>query len=341
MSTFQAEALATLSDFEMALAGCSEDHQPDLDVSDLRVPTLQQELEAVSRDEAAGIAGPREGRGATAVDAAASLATDGDAGRVTEPTSAGSDDAATLDGGRVLQLEAPPPDTGAAQEPGSPRAEQRPAQETESPAAKRSGAARTRSRSAAKPAEAVSGKGCRRRPPKQSSQGKGAKAEPAPVVAAAAEPLGLTSATEAFAEPDADAATSAATAIDGGGSLPQGVRAVGRRLKMYVLSTDSWRVGKVTHFNRRSGKHTVLFESGGTDVRDLAAERVVCLPDPETSEAEDGDKDEGTDAGATDGEPALLGAKRSRSQAMAVALVPPSQRRVDVLLAYAHVTGLF
>ena len=80
VSTFQAEALATLSRFQAALGDCSTDGHIDLDVSELRVPPLQEQLEAVSRDEAAGIAGPLAASGITATDGALSLAADGDAG---------------------------------------------------------------------------------------------------------------------------------------------------------------------------------------------------------------------------------------------------------------------
>ena len=110
--------------------------------------------------------------------------------------------------------------------------------------------------------------------------------------------------------------------------VPQGVHAVGRRLKMHSPSDDSWHLGKVTHFNRRSGKHRLLFENGSTDVIDLATERLVFLSAAEASDAEDDDGSEDEEIDRKGVKPARLRSKRARSQVMELAQKPPSQRCV-------------
>ncbi len=324
--TFQAEALATLDRFGAALADCSTtDGPPDLDVSDLRVPPLQEELEAVSRDEAAGIAGPPAVGGTTGTDGAFTLATDGDAGGTPEATPASSGDAAARDGdGRVLEL-APPQESGAAHDTDCSAAQSQDGDERDGAAVQQSRGARTRSRSAQKPA----GAGPPRKRGRRAAQSSSARAAATDdtSAAAAAKSAGMAAAMEELREADADAAMLALCDE----LRPQGVHAVGRRLRMFHPKDESWHIGKVTHFNRRSGKHRVLFEHGSTDVRDLATERLVFLPAADASEAEDDDDDddnqhEGKEPGVEREKPLRLGTKRLRSQALAVAQVPPSQR---------------
>jgi len=326
VSTFQAEALATLSRFGAALADCSAtDSPPDLDVSDLRVPPLQEELEAVSRDEAAGIAGPPAVSGTTGTDGALSLVMDDDAGRTAEVAPASSGDAVAQDGdGRVLELE-PPQESRGPHGTDAHAAQRQDTDEADSTALQQFPGAGTRSRSAKEPAGADPPRK-RGRHAVQPSEAQAAASDDTSA-AAAAESAGMAAAMEELREADADGAM-VALCDD---LRPQGVHAVGRRLRMFVPKDESWHIGKVTHFNRRSGKHRVLFENGSTDVRNLATERLVFLPAADASEAEDDENDdddqhEDKGAGGEGEKPLRLGTKRSRSQALAVAQVPPSQR---------------
>ena len=329
VSTFHAEALATLSRFAAVLADCStSDSPPDLDVSDLRVPPLQEELEAVSRDETAGIAGPPAVSGTIGTDGALSLATDGVAGQLAEATPASSSDAAAQHGGCVLEL-GPPLELRAAHETDASAAPPQDGDERHGSAGQQPRGSTTRSRSAAKPAGAGARKRGRRAA--RSSEAKAAANGDTPA-AAVAESAGMAAAMEELREADADEAMLAICDE----LRPQGVHAIGRRLRMFVAKDESWHIGKVTHFNRRSGKHRVLFENGSTDVRDFSTERLVFLPAADTSEAEDDDNDDADryvdkEAGVEIVKAVRLGTKRPRSQALAVAQVPPSQRYAAVL----------
>ena len=326
VSTFQAEALASLGGFEAALADCSTHSTPDLDVSDLRIPPLQQELEAVSRDEAAGIAGPSAMSGTVSADVApSSLMTDGGAGRTAGAAPAGSGDAAAQDGGALLRLEPPLPESGSARRADA-GAEEPDGDERDSPAGQQARGAKTLSRTTAKLAGAATRK--RKRRAALLSELQAAAATGDTPAADAVESAGEAATDEDVTE-DADA-DEAMTAVCNE-LRPEGVHAVGRRLKVFFANDGSWHTGQVTHFNRRTGKHRVQFEDGSTDVRDLATERTVFLPIAEASEAEDNDSSEDRDADNVaraegDGEPARLGSKRARSQALEVAQVPPTQR---------------
>jgi hypothetical protein len=110
---------------------------------------------------------------------------------------------------------------------------------------------------------------------------------------------------------------------------------------MHSASDGRWRAGKVTHFNRRSGKHSVLFDDGSVNVMDLAAEMVVFQAEDEADEeTEDeavrGEADDGAevvDGAGTESDAGPCGVKRSAS-AM-VAYVPPPKR----CAAYAAARG--
>ena len=292
-----------LSCFEASLAECTPaDYKPDIDVSDLRVEPLQKELEAVSRDAAAGIIPVDAPEGGPA----RPIVEDGAAAGTRQYSPADSGDAAAPAGGdTVLLLEGPP--SGEAEGPAQQAPAEGPPQQT-----------RTRSSQRATP-DGAHGSGD---PPQ--NFGAAAEAEkPAPAGAARqAGPGGV-------------------GALGGAGPTPPtGVHAVGRQLQMHSASDGRWRAGKVTHFNRRSGKHSVLFEDGSVNVMDLAADLVVFPPEDEPDEETE---DEGTRGDADDGaalvegtgapsDAAPSGVKRSASTI--VVHVPPPKR----CTAYAAVT---
>ena len=310
MRSFQREALTLLSRLEASLAECSAaDGQPEIDVSDLRVVTLQKELEAVSSDAAADISGA-DAPGSSAARPGA----DGVATWTLQEAPADSGDAATPAADTVLLLEAPPGREAAKQTQQasaagpSRRVRTRPAQRAAADMGN-GGGDPPHSPKAAPKAEKPGGKARRRKGPAEERE-RNSLAEKREGAAQQAGPGGVDA--PSCADP----------------SPPSGVCAVGRRLQVHCTRDGSWRAGKVTLFNRRSGKHSVQFEDSSVDVMNLAAERVIFQPEDEADEDdEDGGQadDEAPPAkGAGAASDAALGAKRPAS-AMVV-YVPPSKR---------------
>ena len=294
MRSFHREALALLTRFEDSLAACSTvDGRPDIDVSDLRVPPLQKELEAVSSDAAAGISGK------DALDSsAATPAADG--GRAAERTlqegPADSSDAATAAGDAVLLLEAPPG-----------RGPPGPTQQTAAAGPSRRG--RTCSATSAA-GDSGSGGGD---PPNSSRAAPTSKKR---VPAGAAQQAGV-----GGADPPGGADPS---------PPPSGVHAVGRRVRIQFAGDGSWRAGKITLFNRRSGKHSVRFEDGSLKVTKLTPTRTQFLPEDKADE-EDGQDQEAEDTAdgvVQETGPAADAARpdAKRSASAMVVYVPPAKR---------------